>query len=108
MTKNEAKELAEIKDLLKNVFQSRYDPENGWKTARAVFEEKTVNALEQIHKQLEEMKMVTDQIPALCTTVDSNLRWRKKATRFLLWVGGTIGAPILGGVGYLIFRALTT
>ena len=84
MTRDESKELAEIKKLLSDVFGARKDPDNGsWKTARALFEQSTVSSLEKINEQLASMKCVTDQIPDIHVTVKENLAWRRRMNRVL-------------------------
>ena len=104
MTKSEKNELTDIKNLLSGIFNDKYDPGNGWKTARAVFENDTVNVLKSIDCRLCDMKTVTDQIPDLIHTVNDNLTLRRKINKVLLWFGMGISTPILAGIGYLIFR----
>lgn len=106
MTKSERNELSEIKHLLEDAFKDRYDPENGWKTARAVFETKTIAALEAIHVELTTHKKSADKVPDLVTSVNDIQCWRKKVSKVMIWIGMVIGTPILGGVGYIIFRSL--
>jgi len=108
MNKQDRHEFEELKNLILSINSAKYDPENGeWKTARAVFESKTVDALDSINGKLSDLKACTDKIPELINIVNDNSRWRKKMNKVMLWVGMGLGTPILSGIGYLIFKALT-
>ena len=107
MTKSERSELTEIKQILEGAFKDRYEPENGWKTARAVFENNTVNALKNIQEKLEQINTTgTKQVPALINSINDIQCWRKRMNKVLIWIGMGVGSPILGGIGYLIFKSI--
>jgi len=91
MTKSERTELSKIKEALEGAFKDRYDPGNGWKTARAVFETKTVDALEAINLKLTPV----DKIPDLVTSVNDIQCWRKRVNKVLIYIGTGIIIPII-------------
>ena len=107
MNKQDRQEFDELKRLIQEMAGAKFDPENGWKTARAIFETNTVNALNSINEKLEHLKEISTALPELTNTVNDNLRWRKKMNRVMIWVGMGIGTPILSGLGYLIWKSLT-
>jgi len=103
MTKSERGELSELKQILEDAFKDKYDSKNGWKTARAVFENNTVNALEAINLKLESMGNSTDKVSDLVHSINDIQCWRKKTNKVLIWFGTSIITPI---VLFIIYQAL--
>lgn len=91
MTKSERAELSEIKQILDGAFKDKYDPENGWKTARAVFERETVLALNGIHEKLTDLK----KIPDLVTSVNDIQCWRKRFNKVMIYIGTGVIIPLI-------------
>ena len=96
MTRNEKNEFAELKAIIEGAFKDKYSPENGWKTARAVFESETLMTLGAI-------KEATASIPDLISSVKDIQSWRKKMSKTLIWLGTSIITPI---VLYNIYQAI--
>ena len=107
MTRDEKREFAELKVLLKNFIDPKYDPDNGWKTNRALFEQATIDRLQSLDMKLDSLQDCVKKLPELKNTVDNIQEWRMRTNKVLLWIGMTIGSPILGGIGYLLFKALS-
>ena len=106
MTKEEWREISELKELLKGFIDNKFDPDNGWKTNRAVFESSTIDKLQNIDTKIDTLKECVKKLPELKNTVDNIQEWRQRTNKVLLWIGMTVGSPILGGIGYLLFKAL--
>jgi len=106
MTKEEKREFDELKALLKNFIDQKYDPDNGWKTNRALFEQAMVSSMRHIKEDLTELKKCTEPLPHLINSVNNIQDWRKKTNKVLIWIGTAIGTPILASIGYLIFKAI--
>lgn len=85
MNKDDRREFDELKRYLEKSFKDKYEPDNGWKTARAVFESETVGALGAINIQLKGLKVSTDKIPDLVVSINDIQAWRKKMNKILLW-----------------------
>ena len=96
MTRNEKNEFAELKAIIEGAFKDKYSPENGWKTARAVFESETLMTLGAI-------KEATSNIPELISSVKDIQCWRKKINKVLIWFGTSIITPVLL---FVIYQAL--
>ena len=107
MTKEEKREFAELKVLLKNFIDPKYDPDNGWKTNRALFEQATIDKLQNLDTKLDTLGECIKPLPGLINTCNDLQEWRRKTNKVLLWIGMTVGSPILGGIGYLLFKALS-
>ena len=101
MTREERREFADIRELLSKMAADKFDPENGWKTARAVFESQTVGSLQAIHERLSNLQSYTEKIPALINTVNDIQIWRKANNKALKWLGTSFFAPI---VLYVIYE----
>ncbi len=99
MTKDELNELKKITEILEGAFKDKYDTTNGWKTKRAVFETKTVAALEAINLKLTPV----EKIPALVNTVNDIQSWRKKVNKVLVYITTAIVVPI---VLFIIYQEL--
>lgn len=104
MNREDKKEISEIKELLHQMVADKYDPDNGWKTARAVFESRTINSLQTVQEKLSDLKVSTDKIPDLINTVNDIQNWRKKANTVFKWFGTAFVAPIILFIIYQYFR----
>ena len=104
MNKEDRKQFDELKQYLEKSFKDKYEPGNGWKTARAVFETKTVGALDSICKDMQGLKTSTDKIPDLVISINDIQNWRKKVNKVLIWIGRSIIIPIIMCVIYLFIK----
>jgi len=104
MNKEDKKEFVEIKDLLHQMVTDKYDPDNGWKTARAVFESKTIDSLQVVQEKLSDLKVSTDKIPDLINTVNDIQGWRKKTNTVLKWFGTSFIAPLILFILYQLLK----
>ena len=100
MTKQERSEFQELKDLMRKFLVDRADPQNGWKTQRAVFEQKVVDTLKVIQENQVEFK---DKLLPVCDDVRDIKRWKSNITRVLVFLGTGILTPILI---YLIVQSI--
>ena len=93
MSKDEQTEIGQIKQMLEVILSDKFDPQNGWKTERRLFEQATLTTLQTISSTLTEIKeQKLDKRVALLE------RWR---TAILA------GIPILLGAFYFFFRHLS-
>ena len=107
MTKEDRAKFNEMYEKLEKFIADKFDPGNGnWKTARAVFEQKTIDALKNINSSLDELKECTRPLPELTRDVKELKAWRTKQTKILFWLFGTIVTPILATLGYIIANKL--
>ncbi len=104
MNKADREEIGEIKELLHQMTTDKYDPDNGWKTARAVFESKTINSLQAVQERLSALKTSTDKIPTLINTVNDIQSWRRKTNTVFKWLGTSFIAPIILFIIYQYFN----
>lgn len=102
MTPKEKMEFQELRELIKGMAGDKYDPVNGWKTERRLFEQRTVDTLGVITESLNEIKGQVSQIPDLCNEVQGLQKWRKNFNSVLKWAGSTIGVAIIGIIIHLI------
>jgi len=100
MTKQERVEFQELKDLMRKFLADRADPQNGWKTQRAVFEQRVVDTLKVIQENQVEFK---DKLLPVCDDVRDIKRWKSNITRVLVFLGTGILTPILI---YLIVQSI--
>ena len=99
MTKEDRAKFDAMYKKLEHFISEKADPNNGgWKTARAVFEQKTMDTLKHMDESLREIKECTAKIDGIIHDVDGLKDWRKFIHR-VLW---TIFTPILAAIGYLI------
>ena len=99
MTKEDRAKFEAMYKKLEDFISEKADPGNGgWKTARAVFEKGTTDALQHIDQSLREIKECTAVLPDIIHDVKDLKDWRKFIHR-VLW---TIFTPILAAIGYLI------
>ena len=102
MNPKEKTEFQELKELIKGMAGDKYDPVNGWKTERRLFEQRTVDTLAVITESLNDIKGQVSQIPSLCNEVQGLQKWRKNFNSVLKWAGSTIGVAIIGIIVHLI------
>ena len=96
MTPKEKMEFQELRELIKGMAGDKYDPVNGWKTERRLFEQRMVDNLAVITESLNDIKGQVSQMPDLCHAIDGIQKWRKNFNSVLKWAGSTIGVGIIG------------
>lgn len=92
-----------VKEVLAEFFGDRYDPENGWKTKRAVFEATVTEQLkalnEKISKHNEQMIEHLERSSTNDLLLNELSNWKKTVTRALWTLYGavitTIGLMLL-------------
>jgi hypothetical protein len=100
MTKQEKSDFNELKNLMRAFLEDRADPQNGWKTQRAVFEQKVVDNLKVLQENQLELK---EKLIPVCDDVRDIKRWKSNTTKTLVFIGTGILTPILI---YLIFQTM--
>ena len=103
MNPKEKMEFQELKELIRGMAGDKYDPVNGWKTERRLFEQRMVDNLAVITESLNDIKGQVSMMPDLCHEVDGLQKWRKNVNSVLKWVGTTLGgASVVGVIGVII------
>ena len=113
MTKDERNELKQIKEILEGAFKDKYDSQNGWKSARAVFEERVDNRLSGIEKTLNEVLLPVNNVvfgqerePGIVDDVRELKTLKDKFGRSVNKIIVTLITTILAGAGALIWQSL--
>ena len=107
MTKEDRAKFAEMYEKLEKFIGEKADPGNGnWKTARAVFEQKTVDNLDAINLQLKSLNERCDPIVQLCQDVKELKEFRKRTHRILWLIITPLVTSIFASLGYVIASKL--
>ena len=105
MNAKDRSELGELTDLIKKIFEPKYDPNNGgWRTARAVFEKGVTDELKNINTALGEIKETIKQIPENTNEIRDLKKWRGKINKVLASIATMIGTILTGIIIYYFTR----
>ena len=95
MNKEDRIEIEQLKhnqgkvlEMLEMIVSDKYDPKNGWKTERRVFEQKTIDKLEIISDSMKELKDCVGPMT-------EDVKMLKRRWKVVFWVLSSLFLPVL-------------